>query len=552
MPVAPPQGYTLDQAQGPPPLPPGYSLDQPSAPGKPADTGSAFGAAWHGLLQGLKSTGQGVEELANRSLPSIGARARAGQQRAEAGIEQGAQKGETAYQSAPDILAHPWAALLGRVGGEALATAPLAVAGGALAPTGMAGRLALSAGLGAAGTATQPVANSKEDFWTQKERQLAEGAAAGGVTGAAGHIIGSAIAPRLTGDAATLAARGTKLSPGQMVSGPLGPAVRSAEAKLQSFPILGDFITHARGQSLKSYNIATINQALEPIGAALPKNVQAGNEAVKVAGNAVSRAYNDVLARIPTVVKDPELTNAFKAIELDARQRPAVWRNLRGEIARITDKLKSGAMTGREAQLASSELERVARGLQGSDDFFQREVARHLREARSALSDAIERQHPNVAPDLRSANAAWAMLTRVETAAGRRAGSEGIFTPMDLLSAVRSGAGGVRRREFARGDALMQDWAQAGQRLLPTMIPDSGTAGRLLLLEKMALAVPGLPLGLAYHALAGAGRSTPSALRRGIGIAGRRLGPIAAPLAGAQVGDTGPQGGTITNVQPVP
>jgi hypothetical protein len=450
------------------------------------------------------------------------------------------------YQASPQVRAHPTASGIGEAAGTIAATAPLAALPGGGAT--LLGRLGMGAVGGAAGAATQPV-TEKGDYWSQKGKDVALGGALGAGSTAAGRVIGAAAAPLLRGDAATLAAKGTQLAPGQMVGGALGPAARSIEAKLQSFPILGDFIQHARGQSLKSYNIATINQVLEPIGASLPGKTEAGHQAIKIAGNAVSKAYDDVLSRIPTVVADRDLRNAVSAVELEARQRPAVWRTLRGEISGLTQKLKRGPMTGREVKLATSELERVARGLQNSDDFFQREVARHLRDVRGAFSDAIDRQYPDIAPDLRNADAAWAMLTRVENAATRRAGSQGIFTPMDLLTASRSGAGGVRRRVFANGDALMQDWAEAGQRLLPSMIPDSGTAGRLLMIEQAALgATVGLPTGLAYRALSAAGRSAPGAIRRDIADAARIGGRAAAPAIGA----TGPQGGTITRREQVP
>ena len=510
------------------------------------DTGNAIGAFWQGLQKGAGDIpygiAQGAQHLAaplagpvQRVVNALGMGG-AGAEKPP-NMDQLVAQREANYQKSPDVTHHLWASMLGNVAGTALATAPLGFAGGALAKGASVARgIGTAAGLGGAGAAIEPTTvGPKEDFWTQKEKQVALGAATGGALGGAGRLAGAAIAPRLGGDAAALASKGVQLTPGQMVSGSLGAPARFAEAKLQSFPILGDFIAHARGQSLKSYNTATINQALEPIGASLPKNISAGNQAIKFAGNAVSKAYDNVLGRIPQVVRDPELTNALKAVELDARQRPAVWRTLRGEIQRTVGKLqREGPITGREAQRASSELERLARGFQNSEDFSQREIARYLREVRSAISDAIERQYPQDAPALRNAHAAQAMLVRIENAANRRAGSEGIFTPMDLLSSIRSSASGVRRREFARGDALMQEWAQQGQRLLPSMVPDSGTAGRLLLLERAALAVPGLPAGLAYRVLGSAARSSPTDLRRGIGVAARRGAVGAAPTAGAE------------------
>ena len=51
---------------------------------------------------------------------------------------------------------------------------------------------------------------------------------------------------------------------------------------------------------------------------------------------------------------------------------------------------------------------------------------------------------------------------------------------------------------FARGDALMQDFAEVGQRVLPSTVPDSGTTGRVL----MAGLAGGAGAGTLAHFLA--------------------------------------------------
>jgi hypothetical protein len=527
------------------------ALSGKDLPGEPAAGGeslSVIDRLWRGLqgkdtsvpgkvAMGMGDPAYGAAQLGARGLRAVGG--------PDLGVDKAVQERESRYESGRQAelkpgekLAADWNRLLGNVASPV----NLAIGGGlgaAAKGVGLAGRLGAAALGGAAGGATAPVTDPKADYWTEKAKQTGIGAAGGLAMGGAGEAVGAAIAPRMGADAAKLASQGVQMTPGQMARGPAGVA-KGMEDRLSGFPVLGDFIRNARRRSVGSFNEATINQALEPIGAKLPAGVKPGNEAVKAAGDAISQAYNKTLGQIPTVVVDRDLQNALKAVQLDAQQRPAVWKNLKGELSRVQNSLKRGNFTGREAQLAGSELERVARGLQTSDNFFEREVSKHLREVRSSLFDAIERQYPALAPDLQNANASWAMLTRVENAAGRRAASGGVFTPMDLLTAVKSGSGGVRRREFSRGDALFQDWAQTAQRVLPSEIPDSGTAGRLLAEHPLSATAFGLatsPLDLLYTKTGGRavqGLMSPGPGRQAAGAGAARSGAIAAPGAGTE------------------
>lgn len=62
------------------------------------------------------------------------------------------------------------------------------------------------------------------------------------------------------------------------------------------------------------------------------------------------------------------------------------------------------------------------------------------------------------------------------------------------------------KRAFSEGDALMQDLTAAGKAVLPSKVPDSGTAGRLMsnigsptgALSTLAGVLMGLPAAAAY------------------------------------------------------
>ena len=100
-----------------------------------------------------------------------------------------------------------------------------------------------------------------------------------------------------------------------------------------------------------------------------------------------------------------------------------------------------------------------------------------------ALKDGIRRSDPRRGALLDAADEAYSRLVPVQQAAGLNAssGRGGVFTAPQIGQALRSTDLSVRRGNFARGTRDMQDLAQAGQAVLPSTVPDSGTALRGLL-----------------------------------------------------------------------
>ena len=96
-------------------------------------------------------------------------------------------------------------------------------------------------------------------------------------------------------------------------------------------------------------------------------------------------------------------------------------------------------------------------------------------------------------------------MVRIEGAGTAAKAKEGVFTPGQLLNAIRQNDSSVRDRATSRGAALMQDWATQGQKVLGDKYPDSGTAGRMFL-GGGALASgavnPAIPIALAGGAAA--------------------------------------------------
>ena len=168
-----------------------------------------------------------------------------------------------------------------------------------------------------------------------------------------------------------------------------------------------------------------------------------------------------------------------------------------------------------------------------------------LKQFQENLRDLVTRSNPEKASELANINKGWAMLTRIEDAAAKVGSADGVFTPEALRGSVKNLDRSARRRAVARGDALLQDFADQGVETIGGKLPNSGTtdramvsgglAGLLAYLEPSTMAGL-LGLGATYGTKAGrniarkAVTERPDAVRKIGGLLGRgsRLAPAAA------------------------
>jgi hypothetical protein len=104
-----------------------------------------------------------------------------------------------------------------------------------------------------------------------------------------------------------------------------------------------------------------------------------------------------------------------------------------------------------------------------------------LRGVRDALRGGIERQNPQYAGQLQSINRAYAEQTILQNAASKVTNPHNPIMPSQLQQAVKAGDNTVRKNAFAKGNARMQDLSDASMAVLGNNVPDSGTAGRMML-----------------------------------------------------------------------
>lgn len=409
--------------------------------------------------------------------------------------------------------AHPNVAALARGSGMA---STVAIPTGGSANLFAQGSRAANMARGATLAATQGAAYAAVDRGSARERLgAASRAARDPATLALGAVGGGLASPRARQPRAVdpnvraLVNEGVELTPGQMMGG----AAKHIEDAATSVPILGPAISGARRRGVEGFNRAALNRSLRPIGEELPEGLTAGHEAIAYAGDRISAGYRTALPE-GGVRADPGFTEAVSAlVPTFDTLTPANAARLQNIIEqRLTSRLgPDGRLTGEVYQRVNSELADEARRFSRSTDADEQAMAQALEGISGALREAAARQNPKFGARIRQLNEAWANITRAETAAAAGKDAAGVFTPAQYDSAVRSGSDTVRRRGYARGEALGQDLSSAGKAVLPSQLGDSGTAtrGAVGMVLGGGAGVVGGPVGLATTAggLALAGRA---------------------------------------------
>ena len=292
---------------------------------------------------------------------------------------------------------------------------------------------------------------------------------------------------RVNRDVQAMAAEKIRMTPGQIRGG----VAKAAEDAGTSQPFLGTEIEARRTEGLEDFTLALARRALRPAGIDLPENVAAGTAAIKYAGDQLSDGYK---AAIPSRVvrADP----GFAAdVQTALANIDTLTDASRARLASILDKRltsrlpQNGQMDGALYKKIQSELDFEVERFAAANDPDQRAMGDAIKEVQSAPENAARRQDPAFAARIDALDRGWSELGRLETAAAKSSDLSGIVTPKQYANAVRAGDNRVRRRGVARGEALSQDFAGAAMRVLPSQIPDSGSAGRAA--WGMASAVPG-------------------------------------------------------------
>ncbi len=376
-----------------------------------------------------------------------------------------------------------------RLAGNVAGTLPMSGAAPAAA-TGL-GRVAVGAGQGALFGGLQPVTDGP--YAENKLFQMGTGAAAGGAIAGVGNALARLVSPRASTNpqVQTLLDEGVVPTPGQIMGG----TARQVEDKAMSVPILGDAIRSARNRGIEELNEAALNRVVAPLGQTVNAT---GREGVRQANSIISQAYDDVLPRV-TFRADGQFARELGQLQQMAASMPPAQAQQFENIVRtqVGSRLTpQGVATGRNFKDIESELGRLAQDYLHSGAAGERQLGTALSELQRSMREALQRTNPDVASELGKINQSYAILTRIQRAAGGSGATDGVFTPAQLSSAVRASDRSARKGAFARGDALMQDLSDAAKGVMQGTVPNSGTADRLLLSGGAAIVSPMSALGL--------------------------------------------------------
>jgi hypothetical protein len=292
-----------------------------------------------------------------------------------------------------------------------------------------------------------------------------------------------------------LARRGVTMTPGDIKGG----IMNDIEQKMTSLPIIGTAIKNARGKTVEQFQQAQINEGLSEVGQKLPKNL-IGHEAIDHAAQVFDDKYSTLLPKLSGDLDlDPRALAApgakpVKSLrsELESLKSMAnagLPPEQAGAVSRIIDQdiiakfTKYGKANGASLQEIRENLRNEIEARQRSNVPDDRKVALAMQAAREAMDDMIERVNPKYSTEYAKLRKGYALFEVARVASARVGAREGVATPNQYMSAVREQDKSKGKRAFSRGKALGQPLARAGRKVLSNDVADSGTAGRLTMLD---------------------------------------------------------------------
>jgi hypothetical protein len=314
--------------------------------------------------------------------------------------------------------------------------------------------------------------------------------------------------------------------------GMFGRALNGVEQAMQSVPILGALPAMARQSARNQFQKGAFNQALADINQALPKGVGPGPEAHAYTAGQFTKAYDAARSGMQFAPDNQfalDQADFFAKLNdgtLNAEQRAQVQQRIKTAVdSRLT---RDTDLNGTAYKNAASELAHTQADWAKTDPLKANALGDYL-----SIFDAAAKRNsdPQAVQMLNQADNGYAKFVRIQDAAKRGgAGKEaGTFTPTDYAAAVKANGTGLRTNAYSRGNAVGQDYAQAGLSLRDTM-GDSGTAPRLMTLGALQGA-EGAALGASGHLGILTNPATLGMFAPYVGnIGGRMIAPRAATL----------------------
>ena len=168
---------------------------------------------------------------------------------------------------------------------------------------------------------------------------------------------------------------------------------------------------------------------------------------------------------------------------------------------------KEGILTGEGFKKVQSNLRGLAKGYLTSPDQTVRNIGGSYKKILDTLNGTLVKMNPKHAQQLSDIDFSFKMLIPLEKATVSASANSGVFSPSQLMNAVKSSDKSLRKGNVASGDALLQDIAGLGQNI-KINLPNSGTATRADIMKTMG--------GLGGDAVAGYGAMSNPLLAGGL------------------------------------
>jgi len=366
---------------------------------------------------------------------------------------------------------------IAKTGTDIVEAAPAIVKGAKTA--GVAMQAAKGLGLGAAqgglyGAAEADAGNGLSNGFT--------GALTGAVIGGTLPLVGNALKSVISPAASTNPSVKLLMNEGIFPTAAevSGGALNKFEERMQTMPWTGDIIAGARERPQAQLRDAVFNRALSPIGDKIPKGLY-GWDAVAYTKKALGNKYDEVLNKIGAITPDQQFTDKIASLTqmVDKIRMPQAQKDkflmAVDDVSSVID--ENGVMTSQSYKEAESSLGQIAKQLGQSKDIYEKKMAPAVSQLKEELKGMLERQAGDSAKELAAVNEGWAQFKRGQQAAAMTGAKQGNFNSDQLLSSVRSQAGGQNKLQWSeRGRTLMQDLAAAADDVMGTKTRTSGTA----------------------------------------------------------------------------
>lgn len=355
------------------------------------------------------------------------------------------------------------------------------------------GRMGAQGATQAAFTPTENPDLGYGDFLSEKAKQLGAGFTGGALYGKATQM---GMSPQVSAKLQMLKDMGmNKFTPGQLMSQLpfVGKPIQNLESNLTSLPFAGSIIGYGQNVANKDFNLAMANQVLKPLGEAVPKDIKAGNELLKLVDDRIANAYKGIENKIDfKIITDPmtntnTMTRLNSVVDRSSMDLIPESANLVSEIVKRSfyePLIKNYGLSGAQFRTAEKSLGAQANTLIQSGDPIKRDAGFAIRNFQDALRNELTYQNPQVGRELMGIHDAFKKYMRIERAAAYRGADEGVFSPSQFKAATETLAG---RKGTATGKGIFMPQSQAATDVLGKTVPDSGTAGRLMSAKTLGL-----------------------------------------------------------------